>query len=143
MVNKKIAIISATLMLSSAMVVAADNGFKKSYDNFDLSSIKKDIKTLASDEFAGREPSGVGEKLTTDLLVSRFKSLGLTPGNGSSFYQKVPLMSITSTPESHLTIGDISFDYRKDYVATSRKPEKEIGLSGSDVVFVVLRYQCA
>ena len=49
---------------------------------------------LASDEFGGRAPGTKGEELTVNLLVSEFTSLGLSPGNGDSFTQSVPLTSV-------------------------------------------------
>jgi len=39
-------------------------------------------------------PATPGEELTVDSLVSAFRKLGLTPGNKSSFVQRVPLVSV-------------------------------------------------
>ena len=82
----------------------ADSGFEEAYQSFDVSAIKADVKTLSSDKFAGREPSTPGETLTTKMLVSRFKKLGLAPGNGDSYLQAVPMNSIVSLPVGELNI---------------------------------------
>ncbi|WP_448565466.1 M28 family metallopeptidase [Thalassotalea ganghwensis] len=118
----------------SAMASASD--FDKAYQSFDIDKIKADIKLLSSDKFVGREPSSAGEKLTTDLLINEFKRLGLAPGNGDSYTQAVPLVSITSTPTANLTIADLKFEFPKNYVASSRKMDKQLSLENSQLVFV-------
>ncbi|NVJ61543.1 MAG: M28 family peptidase [Gammaproteobacteria bacterium] len=132
-------------LLSIPLVASNANGadkstpasdFKAAYSSFDLATYKQNVKTLASDKFGGRAPSTEGGKLTTEFLVDAFKKAGLKPGNKDSYLQSVPLMSITSNPTSELTIADIKFEYLKNFVATSRKPEKQIGLKNSELVFV-------
>lgn len=126
-------------LLLSASSFAHDNhddGFDKAYQSFDINEIKSHVKTLASDEFGGREPSTAGEKLTTDLLVNEFKKLGLKPGNNGSYFQAVPMVTITSTPTTALNIADISFEFPKNMVASSRKTEKNLRLNNSELVFV-------
>ena len=114
----------------------ADDGFKSAYHSFDTDALKADIKTLSSDAFGGREPATAGGKMTTDLLVKEFKALGLQPGNGDSYLQSVPLVSIVSEPQSDLTIGDIKFDYLKNFVANSRQTKDQVELNNSELVFV-------
>jgi len=129
----------STLVCLSAFVVNAfekSDNFNEAYLSFDVEQIKSHIKTLASDEFGGREPSTVFEQLTTNLLVTEFKKLGLTPGNGDSYLQAVPMVSITSTPKTSLEIADIDFDYPKNFVVSSRKTEPHLSLKNSDLVFV-------
>lgn len=124
----------AVSTLVSSFAIASD--FDKAYKSFDTTKIKADIKLLSSDKFGGREPSTEGETLTTNLLISEFKRLGLEPGNGDSYTQAVPLVSITSTTTENLTIGDIAFEFPKNFVASSRKMDKRSALNDSDLVFV-------
>ncbi|WP_210330617.1 M28 family metallopeptidase [Aliikangiella sp. G2MR2-5] len=135
-IRNKMAGALAFISLCASVNASNDGSFDKAYDSFDLNTLKQNIKTLSSDKFAGRAPGTPGGKMTTELLVNGFKQLGLTPGNGGSYLQPVPLMSITSEPSQGLQIGDIQFDYLKNYVATSRKPETTIGLKDSELVFV-------
>lgn len=123
------------LCLVSAPVFAGNN-FDKAYQSFDIQTLKQDIKELSSDEFGGREPSSKEEPLTTNMLINGFKALGLEPGNNGSFTQAVPMVSITGTPTKNLTIGDISFEFPKNYVASSRKMSEENELKDSELVFV-------
>jgi len=123
------------LCLVSAPVFAGNN-FDKAYQSFDTQTLKQDIKKLSSDEFGGREPSSKEEPLTTNMLIDGFKALGLEPGNNGSYTQAVPMVSITGTPTKNLTIGDISFEFPKNYVASSRKMSEVNELKDSELVFV-------
>ena len=136
---KNVLVTLSALIFSSTFFVSAfetSDNFNEAYLSFDVDKIKSHVKTLASDEFGGREPSTAGEQLTTNLLVTEFKKLGLTPGNGASYLQAVPMVSITSTPQTSLQIADIDFDYPKNFVASSRKIESHLNLENSDLVFV-------
>ena len=129
----------SALIISSTFFVSAfekSDDFNEAYLSFDVDKIKSHVKTLASDAFGGREPSTAGEQLTTNFLVTEFENLGLTPGNGDSYLQAVPMVSITSTPKTSLQIADVDFDYPKNFVASSRKTESHLNLKNSDLVFV-------
>ncbi|WP_144394090.1 M28 family metallopeptidase [Pleionea sediminis] len=115
---------------------SADNKFKDVYESFDTKVFADHVKVLSSDEFGGRAPDSEGEKKTIDYMVKHFKASGLEPGNGDSFTQTVPLVSIESKPTKSLTIGDISFEYLKDFVATSSQLKESVSVSDSEVVFV-------
>src|SRR5262245_15555460 len=52
------------------------------------------VQTLASDQFEGRGPGTLGERLSTAYLQQQFERIGLKPGNGASFLQAVPMMSV-------------------------------------------------
>jgi Zn-dependent M28 family amino/carboxypeptidase len=132
--NKKVITCIAALLLSGHSL--ADDGFKKAYNSFDVAQIKADVKLISSDKFAGREPATAGGKMTTDLLVKEFKALGLKPGNGDSYTQAVPMVTITSTPTTLLKIADIDFEFPKNMVAGSRKTQDKISLKSSELVFV-------
>ena len=124
----------AALMLSGTCI--ASDQFEKAYNSFDVDKLKDHIKTMSSDKFGGRAPATPGGKMTTDLLVKEFKSLGLEPGNGDSYLQSVPLVSIVSEPKSNLTIADMKFDFLKNFVANSRQTKQNVALDNSELVFV-------
>src|SRR5512134_3428213 len=81
------------------------------------------IAALASDSFAGRGPSSIGEERTMAYLQAEFSRLGLEPGNGSSWYQEVPLVRSTVTNAPELTVrgqgAQARFAWADDYVAFS------------------------
>ena len=97
------------------------------------------VTTLSSDQFEGRAPGSPGEKTTTDYLQQQFRQLGLAPGNpDGSYVQAVPLAAISSYPTLSYSIGGKStqLKFGDDYVAWSARPQKEIDLHGSELVFV-------
>ena len=62
------------------------------------------IQIIASDEFAGRQPGGPGERKTVAYLSSEFARLGLKHGNGDSYVQQVPMVEIVSEATGPVTI---------------------------------------
>ena len=60
-----------------------------------VQTLKDVTKTLSSDGFGGRKPATADETRTTDYIVQRFKAAGLQPGNHGSWYQDVPLVTLT------------------------------------------------
>ena len=113
-------------------------------------SLLGDIKTLSSDQFEGRAPATQGEKLTVDFLVSRFKSLGLAPGNPNGTYlQNVPLVGIKADPSAQLEFSrptgapesgmgkssTMHLRFGPDFVAWTKRVEPEVTLN-APLVFV-------
>ena len=97
------------------------------------------IRTLSSDEFAGRLPGSQGEELTVNYLVGQFQQLGLAPGNPDGTYiQKVPLASFNSKTLVALTARGrrIPMKPLDDFVAQSRRLVNEVKVDDSELVFV-------
>ena len=124
-----------TEQTSNGEDIAKDN-FQQVYDSISVGKIVPPLKTLASDEFEGRLPTTEGEKKTLDFLVTEFKKLGYSPGNGDSFLQEVDLMEITADPDMTMSIGSNTFSYKQDMVASSKREQNEVTLNDSELVFV-------
>lgn len=107
-----------------------------SYDSINTAQLIEHVKVLASDEFGGRAPSSEGEKLTLAYLTKQFKALGFKPGNGDSFLQEVPLVSIEGSPDMTLAIGGKNYQYGTDMVMGSSQIVEKIGIKNSPLVFV-------
>jgi hypothetical protein len=82
-----------------------------SYNSINTEQLIEHVKILSSDKFGGRAPSSVGETLTLEYLTEQFKALGFKPGNGDSFLQAVPLVSIEASSDMTLDIGGKSYQY--------------------------------
>ncbi len=102
-------------------------------------TIADHIKILASDEFEGRKPFTTGETKTIEYIKSEFEKMGIKPGNGDSYYQKVPLVSINATVETNMTItsgsGTKELAFGSDYVALTRRVQEDISVNDSEIVF--------
>ncbi|KTF09504.1 M28 family metallopeptidase [Pseudoalteromonas sp. H103] len=106
------------------------------YNSIKADELAKHVKVLASDEFGGRAPSSPGEKLTLDYLTAQFKALGLEPGNGDSYLQEVPLVSLEADANMVLSIGGKDYQYKKDMVMGSSRISAQEGIENSELVFV-------
>lgn len=102
--------------------------------------LAKDVEILSSDEYEGRFPATKGEEKTIQFLKEEFEKLGLKPGNGKSFFQEVPMVEITTDPETKLEIkGDkksFQFTYGSEFVAVTLRVVEEVNLADSEMVFV-------
>jgi Zn-dependent M28 family amino/carboxypeptidase len=110
--------------------------FDAVYNSVSESELRAHIKTLSSDEFGGRSPTTVGEKLTLEYLTSELSSVGFKPGNGDSFLQQVDLMKINANPEMTLQMGEQTFIYKENMVASSKREVNTIEVDGSNIVFL-------
>ena len=98
------------------------------------------IKVLASDDFQGRAPGTAGEEKTVQYLENEFKKLGLKPGNTAGTYiQKVPLVGITGTPTTPLTISKGAtkqvIKWRDEMVAWTKHVEDTAAITNSEMIF--------
>ncbi|QJB70582.1 M28 family peptidase [Parasphingorhabdus halotolerans] len=105
-----------------------------------VETMKSITEELSSDAYEGRAPGTAGEEKTLALLTKKFADAGLEPGNGDSWYQDVPLVGITATKTSPLTIkgkdANLSFNFGSDYVFTSYQEQAKIDITDSEMVFV-------
>ena len=132
-------VVSASLGLTAA---APESPLKAGLESVNADDLLGHIRVLASDEFEGRAPGSPGEERTVRYLVEQFKKLGLTPGNpDGSYVQDVPLVGFqvkSARGEFHFDAGDKTIDLRfpDNWVAVSRRPNREVKVERSDVVFV-------
>jgi Zn-dependent M28 family amino/carboxypeptidase len=98
------------------------------------------IQTLASDEFEGRSPGSIGERMTTTYLETQFERMGLSPGNGDSYFQPVPMVESRVQPGASLAIqvGGQSLvpEFGAQMVVGSRAGQAEVKVADSELVFV-------
>ncbi len=97
------------------------------------------LEELSRDEYMGRMPFGPGDKLTVDYLVRQCKSLGLQPGNGTSYTQSVPMIEITSTSEQDIRVttqnGERNYNFGEDYVIHCQKTLDRVEIEDAELVF--------
>jgi Zn-dependent M28 family amino/carboxypeptidase len=94
------------------------------------------LATLAADAFEGRKPGTRGEQQTLDYLVRQFQGMGLAPGNGDSYLQKVPFVEITAGSDATLRLGDAALAIGADAVLWTKRVQPEVAVTDSPVVFV-------
>lgn len=106
---------------------------------FQVSDLEPNLITLSSDEFMGRMPFTEGEQLTTSFLESKFKEMGLEPGNGDSYFQEVPMVSIITYPEQSMEFkgaqGSVVGEGLKDFVIWTQRTDSVVRIQDAEVVF--------
>lgn len=116
-----------------------DNDLSKAENKISTDEMVGYIKTLASDEFEGRKPFSNGEKKTLAYLQKVYQDIGLEPANKGSYLQEVPMVEIAGKVEDTLTIktpgSDMDLEYKKDFVALSRRMEHDIEINNKQLVF--------
>lgn len=127
----------AVVILQSCNQPAQDN--KTSASPFNRDSLASHIIMLASDSFQGRKPFTLGETRTLDYLQNQFRSLGLEPGNGTSYLQEVPMVSITVDPDSVMKVKTAkkTFELKRfqDFVITTENTDSVISLDQDQLIF--------
>jgi Zn-dependent M28 family amino/carboxypeptidase len=97
------------------------------------------VKTLSSDEFEGRAPGSLGERLTVTYLQSEFERLGLKPGNGDSYVQSVPMVETRTDPKATLVLeagGQMQpLRFGDDMVVGTRSGKQRVEVRGAELVF--------
>ena len=113
---------------------------QKALSSITEKSYKNTILKLSSDDFMGRKPFTKGDTLATNYIAEQFKNLGLKPGNGNSYFQEVPMVEITSTPNVSLSLksskDELTLQNLSDYVVTSRRLQEQVELKNTELVFV-------
>jgi Zn-dependent M28 family amino/carboxypeptidase len=102
-------------------------------------NIERHIVELSDDKHRGRMPMSENEQAVIEYIASQMQEIGLEGANNGSFFQKVPIMKVSSTLSETLDFltpgGKLSFGKLTDYVAFSRKVSNELILDKSDVIF--------
>ena len=137
---KLILLISFLFLLSVNFSGCRKENIQSAPDSINTGDLSKHIRTLASDEYEGRGPSSRGEEKTINYIKGEFEKLGLKPGDGESYFQEVPLVSITTDPDTKLVIqaGEkyLSFEYGKDCMVSTKREMDTVTLKDSEIVFV-------
>ena len=126
----------ALLLLTGSL--ASCSSKSESYQ-FQVTDLGPNLITLSSDEFMGRMPFTEGEKLTTSFLESKFKEMGLEPGNGDSYFQEVPMVSIITYPKQSMEFksaqGSVVGEGLKDFVIWTQRTDSVVRVENAEVVF--------
>ncbi|MCC6561633.1 MAG: M28 family peptidase [Xanthomonadales bacterium] len=118
----------------------------------DASDLARHIQTLSSDEYEGRGPGSLGERLTLNFFENEFQRIGFLPAvadgkpcaafpcEGASFFQRVPMVTTRTAAGTTLSLAvggqEQVLTLGKEMVVGSRVEKPRIELKDSDVVFV-------
>ena len=107
--------------------------------SFSIPAYENHIKIISADEYMGRKPFTEGETKTLAYLEDQFKSMGLEPGNGTSYLQEVPMVEITTQASSSMDVKSAKKNFSlkglDDYVLWTERTDETIELKEDDLVF--------
>lgn len=135
---------SLPLVLAVLLVAACERGtdmaaIQPALAKITADGMLADIRRLSSDGFEGRAPGTAGEDSTVAYLTSRFREIGLAPGNpDGTWIQNVGLIGFRSIPSGSFRIAGktIALHYPDDFVAVSRRDTSRVDVTNSELVFV-------
>lgn len=127
------------LSLAAIAILLVGCGDQSKSYQFQVADLEPNLIRLSSDEFLGRMPFTAGEKMTTRFLESKFKEMGLEPGNGDSYFQEVPMVSIVSRPQQTIAFegpqGAIQGAGLNDFVLWTQRTDSLVRIQDAEVVF--------
>jgi Zn-dependent M28 family amino/carboxypeptidase len=101
--------------------------------------VESHIIQLSSDDFMGRKPFTEGETITLAYLEKAYRDLGIEPGNGESYFQEVPMVSVFSKPEPTMTIKSngksLELKGLEDYVIWTQRTDSLLTVDEAELVF--------
>ena len=138
--NKLLSAFCNVFLVLTASCAYLGNSVPEVTDSEFASIYRKDLATLASDEFQGRRPGTPGGDKTVNFLVDRFKSIGLEPGNNGSYLQEVKLKGNIPTTAANTIISSTSsmleLEPNKDILSSVTGEEGYLELDDMELVFV-------
>lgn len=107
--------IQFALFLFYVPLMAQQTGFLQKDSDVEA-RLKKDIYTLASDSFMGREAGTDGEIMARDYIIRQYKQIGLKPLFGdTSYFQSFDVNGSAKFSEYDLVINSIPFEFTDDF----------------------------
>ncbi|MEL7537488.1 MAG: M28 family metallopeptidase [Pseudomonadota bacterium] len=103
-------------------------------------TFRERVATLSADDMEGRSPASPGEERAVAYLVETYKEAGLTSPPGLDYVQEVPLVGVTPSEASALSIraatGSLEFEFGRDAMFWSKRLVEQNAIADSPLVYV-------
>ena len=110
--NVLLAGLAALLLPVPALAQAPDTG----PGDFSAEAFRAHVTFLADDLLEGRDTGSRGHEIAARYVASEFAQLGLQPGNGDSWYQRIGFVRVGNDPAAALTVAGRTFVQGHDMV---------------------------
>jgi len=98
--------------------------------------IREHLRHLASDAFEGRGTGQPGGERAADYIAKQFRGYGLQPGApDGSYFQQVPLVGVTTLPQTKMTLGGRELTYGSEFVVNNPSQQALVDID-APIVFV-------
>ena len=115
------------------------NDAQQAEESITVDDLKRHVKTLASDEFLGRQPFTPGEKITVEYLKKEFQQMGLEGGFDGNYFQEVPMVQVTFDPTPKINLkapeGNVELNYMDDFIVSTSHVREVVEIKESELVF--------
>ena len=102
----------------------------------EASRIREHLRHLASDAFEGRGTGQPGGDRAADYMAEQFRSYGLQGGApDGSFFQRVPLVGVTTLPPSKMSLAGRELKSGSDFVVNNPSQQALVDIE-APIVFV-------
>jgi Zn-dependent M28 family amino/carboxypeptidase len=123
---------------AASTATASSHAFK---DAIDAGDFAEHVQQLSSDAFGGRGPGTPGEDKTVEYIKAQFARIGLQPGNGSDWFQTVPMVETTADEASASMVATVGgatqpLKFGTDMVIGTRTGQPQVSIKDSPLVFV-------
>lgn len=102
-------------------------------------NICKHIEILSSDEFMGRQSGTPGEEKAIHYIREQFKTVGLEPAVGDSYFQEVRLAKYTVMPPKEIEVKaagqQFAIKHKEDFLLASNYAKPTIEIDHAALVF--------
>lgn len=103
-------------------------------DRFDSAKMRERVIRLSADDFEGRGPGTAGGKRAAQYIADQLKASGVKPPLKGSYFQNVRLVGLKADPKTVLRVGDESYKFGDDFVATTSSQSADVSID-ADLVF--------
>jgi Zn-dependent M28 family amino/carboxypeptidase len=132
--------IGFALLVTAVTVIAAHPATNEAATAQVEADLHQHTAELSSDAYEGRAPGTAGEDKSVAYISAQFAELGLEPGNGDSWYQPVPIASVTSQADAVLSLRGQDFAAKLSYgdqmMASTQQQVDLVTVKDSPMVFV-------
>ena len=117
------------------VLILLSSGIAQNYtDRFDAAKMRERVVRLSADEFEGRGPGTPAGKRAAQYIADEMKAAGVKPANRGTYIQNVKLVGLRADPNTTLQVGDRSFKFGDDFVATTSAQKAQVSVD-ADLVF--------
>ena len=102
--------LAALSLSASSLAQAPDPG----PGDFSAEAFRAHITFLADDLLEGRDTGSRGHEIAARYVATQFEALGLHPGNGDSWFQRIGFVRAANDPTATLAVGGRTFAQGQD-----------------------------
>jgi Zn-dependent M28 family amino/carboxypeptidase len=100
---------------------------------FDANTMRERVVRLSANDFEGRGPGTAAGRRAAQYIADQLKAAGAKPAKGS-YFQNVKLVGLKADPSTVLRVGNNSYKFGDDFVATTGSQKSDVSVD-AELVF--------